>query len=490
MSESSYSLRQVWGAGPGAVGSSLHLSRYFLLAAWCVACMAPLRWMGFALAQPTHAVQRGVLLGLAVLGLYDFVTRARAPHSHPQALPIVLLGIAVAALTRLSTDLQFVHAGGALFLLYALSASFMDAQAWRRRCVLLVLVLLCLPIQPHVDAHLGLPLRLWTAHAVAPLLRMLGVGNVTVESIIVTENGVADVANACSGVRTLWYAVALGLGARLAWPQAPARHWWLAGLLGIVVAVGFNALRVTVLVLALHHHAPPLLADMAHASLGLLALAVVGAIQVFLCRTPEAAPARHPSGGALPWQVHTLLAGLMLALALIPPPSHHASSPARLRALAWPTALHTEPVPLSASERELVLGRGATVAEKQRFTHQGVRGSLLVVESSNWRAHHAPELCLLAQGAHLEHLSRVTTPDGAFRVMVMQAGSQTAITWFQSDARVLPDLGARWWSQLLRPKEHWSLITVVVDGPVSAPAALALHQAVHAVVAHSHRKTP
>ncbi len=484
--------------------------RYLLLAAWGLACAAPLRWMVFALAQPSHVVQRGVLLCLAVLALMDWVRQPQAAQVHPRAVPIVLLGITVATVARVGTDIQFIHAGAALLLLHALSATFLDARAWRQRFVLVAAVLLCLPIQPHVDAHLGLPLRLWTASVVAPLLEALGVESVSVGSIIVTENSVSDVASVCSGVRTLWYAVALWLGARLVWPQASARRWALAGLLSVAAAVGLNALRVAALVLALHHKAPPLLADMAHAALGLLALALAGSINWLLCRAPStctntssaavpfaahadipvvatiaAPPPQHPHSRQLAQPTYLLLAGLMCAVALLPSPARKPTPPAPLQALTWPAALHTEPVPMSATERDLVLGRGATVAEKHRFNFHGMRGSLLVVQSLDWRAHHAPELCLLAQGAHLEQQTQINTPNGAFRLLTMQAGSQTALTWFQSDARVLPDLGARWWSQLRNPHEKWSLITIVVDGAVSASAAHDLHHAVHAVVKNS-----
>lgn len=469
---------------------NLALRRCLLLTAWIMASASPLRWMLSALAQPAHVVQRGVLLCLATLGLYYFLPRLQSPHAHPQALRIMLLGVAFAAITRVASDVQSMHAAAALLLLYAVGASFMDAQAWRQRLTLLMALLLCLPIQPHVDAYLGLPLRLWTAQAIAPLLQMLGVYNVTVESIIVTENGVADVASACSGVRTLWYAIALWLGARLLWPQVPSLRWWLAGGLSAAVAVGFNALRVTALVLALHHQAPPLLTDMAHAALGLLALAAVGAINLLLCRCPAATPPLPKQGRVLSWQSHALLAGLMACVALLPSPSRSTADSARLHPLIWPAMLQTEALPLSVEEQDLVLGHHATVAEKRRFNFQGAQGSLLAVESSNWRAHHAPELCLLAQGAHLERLTRISTQNGEFRVMTMQAGAQTAITWFQSDQRVLADLGARLWSQLLHPQERWSLITLVVEGPISAATALDLHHAVHAVVATSHQELP
>jgi exosortase O len=462
--------------------------RGLMLLVWAWSHEAALRWTLFGLAQPSHVVQRFILIGLVALALFDFFAQPVSARVHPRAVSIALTGLLLDSAVRLYSSVQFVHMASGLLLLYALCACFMDAQAWRKRVVLLATLVLCLPIQPHVDAHLGLPLRLWTAQAVAPLLELLGVRNVTVESIIVTENGVADVANACSGVRTLWYAVALWLGARLMWPHTSTRRWWLAGILSVAMAVGLNALRVTTLVLALHHQAPVLLAEMAHASLGLLALAGVGTLNLFLSRSTDPATSTKTATetvAAVSWPVQILLAALMLATAQLPPPARTLVAASTLQTLRWSPALNTSPLPLSEQESSLILGHDATVAEKQRFNFHGVEGSLLVVRSGNWRAHHAPELCLLAQGAHLEGMHKVITSNGTFRVMTLQGGMQSAITWFQSDARVLPDLGARWWSQLLRPQEQWSLITVVVDQTLTPIATLQLHRAVHTVVSTS-----
>ena len=471
--------------------------RLLLVLAWGLSHEVALRWILLGLTQPSHMVQRFILLGVAALALFDLVTQPPSAHAHPRAPFIVLVSLTLDIAVHLYSRVQLVQALAALLLLYASCACFMGAQAWRKRFVLLMVVLLCLPVQPHVDAHLGLPLRLWTARAIAPLLQLLGVHNVTAGSIIVTENAVADVANACSGVRTLWYAVALWLAARLMWPHTAARRWWLAGALSIAVAVGMNALRVAALVLALHHQAPALLADMAHASLGLLALALVGIINLLLCRGSSGAPTpaqEHTGaralahGRAVSWRLPVVLAGLMLATALLPRPRNSIVDAVALQALAWSPELHTVPLPLSEQERSLIMGHDATVAEKQRFQFKALQGSLLVMQSGNWRAHHAPELCLLAQGAKLGDIRQVGTNNGAFRAMSMQGDTQTAITWFQSGVRVLPDLGARWWSQLLRPQEQWALITVVADQTVSADVMLQLHQAVHAVVATSPRK--
>ena len=473
--------------------------RWLLLAAWALGNAPALRWMFSALAQPAHQVQRMVMAGLAAWLLWDVLRRPASPRVHAHAWPLAAASVAMAALARLATDVHAIHAAAALLMLCALSACSACEREGPRRLAWLAALLLCLPVQTHVDAHLGLPLRLWTAQAVAPLLQALGAPNVSVESIIVTENGVADVASACSGVRTLWYAAALWLFARLVWPQAPVWRWLLAGGLGAAAAVGFNALRVASLVLALHHHAPPLLADMAHASLGLLALAVVASVQWLLCHGPARPAPRAtlaPSPPPSPRQL-AALAACIAGLALLPAaPAHRPVQPERVRALAWPAEFQAEPIALSNLENDLLLGRHAAIAEKQRFDRHGVRGSLLVVQSSDWRAHHAPELCLLAQGARIEKLERMRSRHGEFRVMAMQSGRQAAVTWFQSGDRVLPDLGARLWSQLLRPGERWSLVTLVVDSPLAAsdtPAApdlqdlqdlRDLQEAVRRVVAH------
>ena len=454
-----------------------------LLAAWSFASLPSLRWMFKALSQPAHTVQLAILLSLAAYGLYMFFARTADNQTHPRALPIALVGIACVSICRTVTDIQFIHAASALLLLYALSAMFLGAHAWQRRQVVLMIVLLCLPIQPHIDAHLGLPLRLWTAQLVAPILQTLGVANVTVESIIVTENSVADIASVCSGVRTLWYAVALWLCARLAWPDTPRTRWLLAGLLSILTATGFNALRVTLLILALHHHATPLLADMAHASLGLLALFVAGAIDFVLCRGPACRPCPAEESNQPPRPTHWLVVGLVLGMALLPSPSHDPADAEALRPLHWPSEFQMQTMPLSEAELGLIAGRRTTAAEKKLFRRHGVSGSLIIVESGNWRAQHAPELCLIAQGARIDNVTRTATSNGQFRLVSMQAGKQFAMTWFQSGVRIEPDLAARLWSQIVHPQQQWSLVTLVIDGPISNQAALDLHRSVYSVVA-------
>ena len=480
-------LSPAWADSDGTARLPHLLAQMSLLAVWAIASRDSLAWLVRALAREEQVVQRVLLIALGVMAVIRVLWPVAQTRIHPQAAAIAMAGIVLATIVRVGTDIHFVQAAAALCLLHALSALFLATERWQRQWSLLAILLICLPIQPHIDAYLGLPLRLWTAGIVAPLLQMVGVVSASVESIIVTEGSVADVASVCSGVRTLWYALALWLGARLLWPHAARRRWWLAGLLSVTLAVTFNALRVSLLVLALHHHAAPFVVDLAHASMGLLALAAVAWLDVRLCAadflvTPSSASGKVP---AL-WQYGVMFI-LLLASTAIPSAAPSGTKVATPLQLVWPAAFRLQPLALSPSERDLVLGRGSRVAEKHRFAWQGLRGSLLVVESSNWRAQHAPELCLIAQGARISEVTRVPTPAGVFRVVRLDGGEQTAITWFQSGADIVPDLATRLWAQIRQPGHDWTMVTLVVDGELTSAQTLGFQSAVGSVIAHAVR---
>ena len=456
-----------------------------IIVAWGIAHRESLDWLVRTLSHDEHVVQRYILISLAGMATVRLTLLAGRPLAHPRALTIAWVGVVLATIVRATTEIHFLQAAAALCLLYALSSLLLGAERWRRQWPVLAILLICLPIQPHLDAFLGLPLRLWTAGVVAPLLQMIGVASVTVESIIVTESSVADVASVCSGVRTLWYALALWLGARLLWPQTARHRWWLAGVLTTLVAITFNALRVFLLVLALHEHAAPLLVSLAHASVGLLALAVVGWLNTRLCYTdPVIEPATQGYKTPALWQ-YGAISILLLASAAIPSAAPAIAEAKPPRHLVWPAPFRLQPLALSENERDLVLSHGSRVAEKHRFDWHDVRGSLLVVESSNWRAQHAPELCLIAQGARISKVTRIPTHAGVFRIVQLDGGRQTVVTWFQSDADIVPDLAARLWAQAVHRNREWAMVTLVVDGDVTVPQLIGLQSAVGSVIAHA-----
>jgi exosortase O len=457
--------------------------RLGVLSAWAWLNYPALQWLMVGWSQPVHAVQRVALLGLTLWAAWEFLTRPTPAKIHTWTNALVTLGLLGVVATRLGHNIHTLDAVSALFLLFALGGYFSPPNAWSQGWVGLFAVLLCLPIQSHVDAHLGLPLRLWTASTVAPLLQAFGIPNISIESIIVTENSVADVASACSGVRTLWYALLVWLSARLLWPGCSAWRWLASGVASMVLVMGFNAFRVGALVAALHFQVPTLLAHMAHGALGLMALAAVAALNVWRCRCPPVSKLElHGIPPSWVPPVGFIVMAVVLGACF---PTGRSTVTAQLlerAVLPWPAALHSHTLTLTDLEKSLLTNNQAELAQKIGFRFEHIEGSLLVVQSKNWRTHHAPELCLLAQGLRIEKLMQVSTVYGSFRVIQLQPSGQTAITWFQSGQQILPDLKARFWAQLWHPQTSWSMVTVLINTLLSETDTLQLQQMVHQVV--------
>lgn len=108
------------------------------------------------------------------------------------------------------------------------------------------LALLALPIVPHLDFWLGLPLRLVTANGARLLLGLAG-ADVTLEGTCFRFHGRLVAVDApCSGVRMLWTALFLAFVlaalARASWRRTAA-----LALLAVVAALVGNALRAALL---------------------------------------------------------------------------------------------------------------------------------------------------------------------------------------------------------------------------------------------------
>jgi hypothetical protein len=101
----------------------------------------------------------------------------------------------------------------------------------------------------------------------------------------------------------------------------------------------------------------------------------------------------------------------------------------------------------------------------------GLHGTLLLVRSTNWRAHHRPERCFENYGLRVINETPVLLGDDApARLVTLQAadGRQySALYWFQSAAQRMDDYGARLWQALSPQREPWVLTTVLFDGTSS-----------------------
>jgi exosortase O len=177
----------------------------------------------------------------------------------------------------------------------------------------------------------------------------------------------------------------------------------------------------------------------------------------------------------------------MMALLYTPRPPDTASTAAP--AWRFPTELASEPLPLTEREWEWLARDGVEAAERWRFQWRDLSGSMLLVTSSTWRAHHRPERCFEVYGLTLDD-SSAHLVDAGFPLRFVSLGDGkhgvlSASYWFQSNGRTTDDYGTRIWSDLSPKRKRWVLASILFDSVVDPHSedVAALYRAVRGVVA-------
>jgi exosortase O len=139
-----------------------------------------------------------------------------------------------------------------------------------------------------------------------------------------------------------------------------------------------------------------------------------------------------------------------------------------------PAGLLVEPQPLEPEEVEWLMHDGAEVANRFRFTWQGeeqtITGSVILISSTTWRAHHNPERCLMLYGLSLDdshtHLVR---PDFPLRFISLggnradEGNIRSGTYWFQSAERTTDDYATRIWADVAWERDRWVLVSILFD---------------------------
>jgi len=224
-----------------------------------------------------------------------------------------------------------------------------------------------------------------------------------------------------------------------------------------------------------------LLAEMLHVPLGVLGFAAACAALVWMLR--RFAPAEEPPNaaetsrgvGALKrprWLLPGLMAVILLLAALYTPRPQVAAAQT-LGEISFEPNLTVEPWPFTADELDWLSADGPLSANRWRFkwdqnSSLPRTGSLLLITSDTWRAHHRPERCFEAYGLSVEQShSALIAPDFPLRVLNLSAAQgrfqYLAVYWLQAPGRLTDDYATRIWSDLDPGHQAWVLVTVLFD---------------------------
>jgi len=434
-----------------------------------------------------------------------------APQLSCPALILALGGSALYLIVERFLDVNTVSASLFGLASYGLLGLWMQPQRWRQGLPAALLLIGALPFGEHMQTFVGYPMRILNAAIVRDGLAATGVSSIGIDTILVLENGVSQVDLPCSGVKSLWTGVLFLIAATWIERRPLNIRWLLTALVFASLLFTANLARVGVLVVVGQLAGWRLVAEMLHVPLGVLGFVAACAAAVALLRLQRpiaqdawdahefcatGAQGLHP-GDALPelarpiWLAPVLaVAILAMALAYTPRPQTGLAQPPP--AWEFPADLVTEPVPLKPDEIEWMTRDGAESADRRRFEWRGITGSMILVTSTTWRAHHRPERCFEVYGLSLEDSrTHLVNPDFPLRFVSLGNGDGhvllSATYWFQSADRTTDDYGTRIWADLAPERERWVLVTILFDGVHDPHAAdiQAFYIALHDTVAHS-----
>jgi exosortase len=255
----------------------------------CLAVFAPtLEWMYQEWTRSVWSNEHGLFVPFVMAWLVRNQLRGDTSPAESSAWGLAPLGagLGLAALDA-STQSRYLAALGLLLALPGLSLLLLGPRRTRALRVPLLLGILLVPIPYTVGTPLAL--RTITAMGVPPLLDLVGVTAIREGTQLVMPRQTFLVANACSGVATMY----ASLAAALVLAALSASNFRRAALLlsAPLLAIGANIVRVTLLVLIAQLFGTQILDTMIHEASGVatFAIVLVALFSIAHTRSPAAA---------------------------------------------------------------------------------------------------------------------------------------------------------------------------------------------------------
>ncbi|MEL6440048.1 MAG: exosortase O [Cyanobacteria bacterium J06621_8] len=351
---------------------------------------------------------------------------------------------------------------------YGLLGLLINHETWKRGLSLALITGIILPFLVAFNSGLGFPVRVLTAHAVAQALTDFHLSAASSHDIIVMENGIAQVDLPCSGMKSLWTGTVFLLGATCLESRQLGWRWLLVAIANLIFLVAANVIRVLILVVIIEVLQQPQIADILHLPLGIVGFIIACGLSWLLLqkisRYEQPLAAIQPEKNYYAKSNFNWLLVLVISLGFIGQFQPFSTQNVALQSINLPATITTETLPLTPAEANFFDNPANPLVQKVRFNSNNLSGSMLIVASNTWQAHHPPELCFTGNGLKVDQMeSRQLNPEINARWISLQNGELSAAYWFQSPQTTTDDFIARIWEHITQREQTWVLVSVLFD---------------------------
>lgn len=385
-------------------------------------------------------------------------------------LPIIAFGLCVMIVGRMGAEL-FLSRSSLLLVLAGLIVLFFGWRVFRAVFFPWAFLILMIPIPAIILNQVTFPLQLLAAKVAAAGLPLLGVPVFREGNIINLPKMPLEVAEACSGIRSLMSLVTLAI---IYGYLMEKRRWrrWLLALASVPITVIANDVRIVGTGLLVQYWDPAIAEGYYHASWGWLifvvSLAMLYGLHRLVCFlfpekdresfTPGVQPAAILFSGLKGAATSFILATLLIAAAAIFLQAHSHSEvfPSRLEFKQFPTQLGDSTgtdIPIDQDTLE-VLGHGDFLHRVYRDSENAAPIDLFIAYYRSQRAGetpHSPQHCLPGSGWTPVQNQRILLatpghePFPANRYLIAKGASrQLVLYWFWAHDR---GVASEWWAK-------------------------------------------
>jgi exosortase O len=410
---------------------------------------------------------------------------------------VLLLGSAIAALvSRWVLALDQLPVLCFILGSYGLLGLYFNFATWKKGLPVMAAIAFIIPFGFQVTAGLGFPARTFTAEVVELILKSAHIDAISSENIIVLDTGIAHVDLPCSGLKSLWLGSLLLFGMTALEQRVLGARWLIVFLTNWLLLILANIGRVLTLVLVAYVLNQSAIATMLHVPLGIFTFSTVGVMTWLMLRfvpqtqatiqQRETRSAKAIAGTKLNRRSLLLIVSSLVFLSFMPTPPATAVAPTNFAQLQWQGELQSKAIELNPTEKNFFAAFPGVSTHKEQFQLNGISGSMILVSTSTWQAHHAPELCFVSSGFRVNHMEQTQLTDEiSGRWLNLNDGKQTAAYWFQSADRTTDNYLDRIWSEITRQEPKWTMVSILFDQSVQpdSPDVQAMVDQVHDAIA-------